>query len=97
MADDLRLHLRFPLRREALCRALYQIRVHYRDTPYHNFRHAFDVSQCVYLFVRSCPSLALSFKPYSFTTVTVACDAAAGGTATNKAARRAPANTTCHV
>ena len=59
MADDLRLHLRFPLRREALCRALYQIRVHYRDTPYHNFRHAFDVSQCVYLFVRSCPSLAL--------------------------------------
>ena len=72
MADDLQLPHRFGISRDAFARAVYQVRAHCHDNPYHCFRRTFDVAQCVYLLVRSTPSLRLYLAPFDVLVLFVA-------------------------
>ncbi|PRP87767.1 cAMP phosphodiesterase [Planoprotostelium fungivorum] len=52
MFKDLQLLKKFDIRESTLMKWLETIRQHYRPNPYHNFRHAFDVTHTCFMFLK---------------------------------------------
>lgn len=54
MFFEFKLHITFNISYETLYRFLYMISRRYRNVPYHNFYHAFNVTQTLFFFLTSC-------------------------------------------
>lgn len=61
----------FRIRDETLYRFLYVISKHYRDVPFHNFFHAFNVTQTLYFFLTTCQAHTL-FEPFEILCLLIA-------------------------
>ena len=83
MFDSFGLVQRFKIPVPKLERFIMKVRDSYRDNPYHNFRHAFDVTQTVYAVLTTMVWRPLLLLPLATTVaVTVAVVAAAACRAT---------------
>ncbi|GFR94156.1 phosphodiesterase [Elysia marginata] len=54
MFQELGLMRKFKIEQETFCRWILTVRKNYRNVPYHNFRHAFNVCQVMFVIMQQC-------------------------------------------
>ncbi|XP_069951729.1 dual 3',5'-cyclic-AMP and -GMP phosphodiesterase 11A [Cherax quadricarinatus] len=72
MFSDLRLTSRFKIEYKTLLRWLITVKRNYRNVPYHNWRHAFNVAHNMFALLKTCDMMAM-FEDLEYLAMFVGC------------------------
>ncbi|XP_057313858.1 dual 3',5'-cyclic-AMP and -GMP phosphodiesterase 11-like isoform X2 [Hydractinia symbiolongicarpus] len=73
MFQDLRLIIRFRIDYQVLCNWILTVKKNYRKVIYHNWRHAFNVAQMMFLMLKELPDFKVNFTDEEKLALLVGC------------------------